>query len=307
MDPLSDVLSLLKVKSVLSARFEAAGPWALRFAAYRHVKFGGVVKGARWVWIEGATTPVKMEEGDFCLLTDGSPYCFASDPGVALQDGEQVFASHLEADGVVRYGSGAMRTISVGGLFEFDDDMSGLLLNFLPPLVHIRANSPGVSSLSAALELIKAETALFRPGAGAMAGGIANIVLVNVLRAHLAASPQSAGWLGALSDPRIGAALKMVHEEIARRWKVDELASKVGMSRTAFIERFKERVGLPPLEYLIRWRMTMARDALKTGNDSLSRIAAAVGYTSETTFSSAFKKMFGQSPGRYRSAARSKV
>ena len=136
MDPLSDVLSLLKVKSVLSARFEAAGPWALRFPAYRHVKFGGVIKGARWVWIEGLTAPVKMDEGDFCLLTNGSPYCFASDPGVALQDGVQVFASYLDADGIVRYGPGDMRTISVGGQFEFDDDMSSLLLNFLPPLVH---------------------------------------------------------------------------------------------------------------------------------------------------------------------------
>ncbi|RZF23948.1 AraC family transcriptional regulator [Paraburkholderia sp. UYCP14C] len=307
MDPLSDVLSLLKVKSVLSARFEAAGPWALRFPRYRHVKFGGVIKGARWIWIEGVTQPAKMQEGDFCLLTDGSPYCFASEPGVELQDGEKVFASQLDADGIVRYGTGKMRTISVGGQFEFDGDMSGLLLNFLPPLVHISADSPDARSLSAALELIRAETESVRPGAAAMAGSIANIVLVNILRAHLAASPRSAGWLGALSDPRIGSALGMVHGEIARRWKVEELASKVGMSRTAFIERFKELVGLPPLEYLIRWRMTIARDALKTGNDNLSVIAAAVGYTSETTFSSTFKRVFGQSPSRYRSEARNRL
>jgi AraC-like DNA-binding protein len=307
MDPLSDVFSLLRVKSVLSARFEAAGPWALHFPAYRHVKFGGVVKGARWVWIEGVTEPAKMEAGDFCLLTDGLPYCFASDPGVPLQDGDKVFASHLDADGIVRYGQGDRHMISVGGLFEFDDDMSGLLLNFLPPLVHIGADSPDARSLSAALELIRAETESVRPGAAAMAGSIANIVLVNILRAHLAASPRSAGWLGALADPRIGAALRMVHEEIARRWKVEELASKVGMSRTAFIERFKDLVGLPPLEYLIRWRMTIARDALKTGNDNLSSIAAAVGYASETTFSSTFKRMFGQSPSRYRLEARGKA
>ncbi|MEX3980774.1 helix-turn-helix transcriptional regulator [Paraburkholderia sp. EG287A] len=122
-----------------------------------------------------------------------------------------------------------------------------------------------------------------------MAGSLANIVLVNILRAHLAASSGPTGWLGALSDPGIGSALKMVHGDMARRWKVDELASKVGMSRTAFIERFKDLVGLPPLEYLIRWRMTIARDALKTGNDHLASIAAAVGYASETTFSSTSK------------------
>ena len=307
MDPLSDVFSLLRVKSVLSARFEASGPWALRFAAYRHVKFVGVVKGERWVWIEGVTEPTKMKEGDFCLLTDGSPYCFASDPGVARQDGEQVFASHLGADGIVRYGRGEACAISVGGIFQFDGDMSALLLNLLPPLVLVCADSPDARSLSATLEMIRAETESVRPGAAAMRGSLANIVLVNILRAHLAANPRSAGWLGALADPRIGSALRMVHEAIARRWKVEELASKVGMSRTAFIDRFKDLVGLPPLEYLIRWRMTIARDALRTGHDNLSSIAAAVGYASETTFSSTFKRMFGQSPSRYRSEARTKV
>jgi AraC-like DNA-binding protein len=292
---------------VLSARLEAAGPWALRFPAYRHVKFGGVVKGARWVWIEGVTGPAKMEEGDFCLLTDGSPYCFASDPGVPLQDGEKIFASHLGTDGIVRYGSGDDPTISVGGLFEFDGDMSGLLLNFLPPLVLISVESPDARALSAALELIRAETEMVRPGTAAVAGSLANIVLVNILRAHLAANSKSMGWLGALTDPRIGSALGMVHEDIARRWKVDDLAQRVGMSRTAFIERFKDLVGLPPLEYLIRWRMTVAMDALKTGDENLASIAAAVGYASETTFSSTFKRMFGQSPGRFRSEARSRV
>jgi AraC-like DNA-binding protein len=300
MDPLSDVFSLLKVKSVLSARFEAADPWALRFASYRHVKFVGIIKGDRWVWIEGVTTPVKMKEGDFCLLTDGSPYCFASDPSAEPRDGDTVFARDLGADGIVRYGRGERRTISVGGLFEFNGDMSSLLLNLLPPLVHVSADSPDARSLSAALELIRLETESVRPGAAAMAGSLANIVLMSILRAHLAASPKSSGWLGALLDPRIGAALRMVHEEIAHRWKVDELASKVGMSRTAFIERFKALVGLPPMEYLIRWRMTIAKDTLRTDNQNLATIAASVGYASETTFSSTFKRMFGQSPSRYR-------
>ncbi|RFU47957.1 AraC family transcriptional regulator [Paraburkholderia sp. DHOC27] len=300
MDPLSDVFSLLKVRSVLSARFEAVEPWALRFAAYRHVKFVGVVKGDRWVWIEGVTAPVKLQPGDFCLLTNGAPYCFASDPGVTAQDGDAVMLSHLESDGIVHLGQGEADSVSVGGRFEFDDDTSSLLLNLLPPLVHVAADSPNARALSAALELIRAETDAIRPGAAAMAGSIANIVLVNILRGHLAAHPTSTGWLGALSDPRIGAALRMVHAEIARRWKVEELASKVGMSRTAFIERFKDLVGLPPLEYLIGWRMTLARDALKTGNDTLAGIAAAVGYASETTFSATFKRMFGQSPSRYR-------
>lgn len=307
MDPLSDAFALLKVKSLLSARFEAAEPWALRFAAYRHVKFVGVIKGDRWVWIEGVTAPAKMKAGDFCLLTDGLPYCFASDPDVEPDDGEKVLAEGIGSDRIVHYGEGETRAISVGGRFEFDGDMSGLLLNLLPPLVLVSADSPDARLLGTALELIREETESVRPGAAAIASSVANIVLVNILRTHLAASPRSAGWLGALSDPRIGSALRMMHGEIARRWKVEELASKIGMSRTAFIVRFKDLVGLPPLEYLIRWRMTAARDALKTGNDNLSSIASAVGYASETTFSATFKRMFGQSPSQYRLEARSKV
>jgi hypothetical protein len=254
MDPLSDAFALLKVKSLLSARFEAAEPWALRFAAYRHVKFVGVIKGDRWVWIEGVTAPAKMKAGDFCLLTDGLPYCFASDPDVEPDDGEKVLAEKIGSDRIVHYGEGEAHAISVGGRFEFDGDMSGLLLNLLPPLVLVSADSPDARLLGTALELIREETESVRPGAAAIASSVANIVLVNILRTHLAASPRSAGWLGALSDPRIGSALRMMHGEIARRWKVEELASKIGMSRTAFIVRFKDLVGLPPLEYLIRWQ-----------------------------------------------------
>jgi AraC-like DNA-binding protein len=211
---------------------------------------------------------------------------------------------HQSPDGIVRYGRGERQSISIGGIFEFNGDKSGLLLNVLPPLVHVSSDSPEARSLGATLELIRAETESVRPGKAAMAGSLANIVLVNILRAHLAASPRSSGWLGALLDPRIGAALRMVHEEIAHRWKIDELASKVGMSRTAFIERFKALVGLPLMEYLIRWRMTIAQDALRTDNQNLANIAVSVGYASETTFSSTFKKMFGQSPSRYRAEAK---
>jgi AraC-like DNA-binding protein len=148
------------------------------------------------------------------------------------------------------------------------------------------------------------ETELARPGATAVAGSLANIVLVNILRAYLVSDSPPTGWLGALADPKIGRALGVMHGDTARRWKVEDLASEVGMSRTTFAERFKARVGLPPLEYLIRWRMTIARNALKADSESLSDIATAVGYESETAFSSAFKRVCGQSPGRYRNSVR---
>ncbi|MDB5978803.1 MAG: transcriptional regulator, AraC family [Nevskia sp.] len=304
MDPLSDVFSLLKVQSVLSARLEAAGPWAMRFPGYQHLKFGGVIEGARWLWIEGVLAPVKMEAGDFYLLSNGLPYCFASDPAAPLLDGSRTFAEHLCEDGIIRYGTGGLRTVGAGGRFTFDDDLSGLLLDLLPPLIHIRGDSPQARSLGAALALIGFETEAARPGAAAMAGSLANIVLVNILRAYLDSETRPVGWLGALADARTGRALHLMHGDVARRWKVEDLAAAVGMSRTSFAERFRVLVGLPPLEYLIRWRMAKARSALKEGRDTLAVIAERIGYESETAFSQAFKRLFGESPGRYRIQAR---
>jgi len=104
----------------------------VRFPAYRQVKFGGVLEGSRWLWMEGETERVKLEEGDFYLLIDGLPYCFASDLSVEVMDGEKVLAENLGADGIVRYGRGETRTVRTGGRFTFDDDMSELFLKFLP-------------------------------------------------------------------------------------------------------------------------------------------------------------------------------
>ena len=301
MDPLSEVLSLLKVKSVLSARLEAAGPWAMRFPAYRHIKFGGVLEGSRWLWIEGALELTRLEAGDFYLLTNGIPYCFANDLNAELVDGHKAIAENTGADGIARYGQGDMKTIGIGGLFTFEDETSDLLLRFLPPFVHIRSDSQNAQPLRSALELIRYETDKLRPGTDVLAGTLATIVLVNILRAYLSSSPQPAGWLGALADHRIGNALDKMHRDIVRRWKVEDLASEVGMSRTSFTERFKAFVGISPLDYLTRWRMTVAQNVLRNEDAKLSQIAERVGYESETAFSAAFRRMFGISPGRYRS------
>lgn len=300
MDPLSDVFSLLRVQSVLSARIEVLGPWSLRFSAYRHMKFGGVLEGSFWLWAEDGTPPVKLEEGDFYLLTRGQPYCTGSDPKLNPGDGRKVLASRICPNGIVRYGKAGERMSAAGGRFIFDDDTSDLLLPLLPPLVHVPAASDSAAPLRAVLELLRLETEAVRPGALVAAVSLANMVLVQILRVHLASGVIAPGWLGALSDPKIGAALGYMHADVARRWKIEELASAVAMSRTTFTERFKALVGLPPLSYLIRWRMAVAGAALRSGK-SVSAVAESVGYGSDVAFNSAFKRTTGRSPGRYRS------
>lgn len=303
-DPLSDVLSLLGVQSFLSRRLEAHGSWALRFPSYKHMKFGGIIEGTRWVWIEGVTSPVELQAGDFYLLTDGGPYCFASDPRAKPVNGLTFMERHLHPDGVVRFGTGAGRTVGTGGRFTFDNDVGTPLLQSLPPLIHIRSNVPYARALRSALDLLTFETEATRLGAAAISASLCQLVLVNILRAYLASQPHPQGWLGALADPSIGAALVLMHTDVARRWKVADLAREVAMSRTSFAERFKRLAGLAPLDYLTRWRMTIASNALKHHDANLATIAQDIGYESDTAFSLAFKRTFGCSPGKYRNNAR---
>lgn len=301
MDPLSDILSRLRVQSVLSAKMEARGAWAMRFPAYRHMKFGGLIEGARWIWTENSR-PIRLKAGDFYLLTDGRPYCVASDLSLEPVDGAAVFTSHMEADGVVRYGHDGARTVAAAGRFTFADDQVGGLLRLLPPLIHIPKGSPGSEPLAALLPLIGIETETAALGTLVAASSLANLVLVQIIRAHLASGAPSSGWLSGMADPHIGAALSMMHGDIGRRWTVDEIARAVGMSRTAFSQRFRQHVGAPPLQYLTSWRMTVAGAALKSGEQSLTEVAGAVGYGSATAFSIAFKREIGLSPGGFRSS-----
>jgi AraC-like DNA-binding protein len=299
-DPLSGVFTVLNVESFLSRRFEAAGSWALRFPQYSHMKFGCVIEGRRWVWIEGTTAPLLLEPGDFYLISSGTPYLFASDADAEPLDGLSVMKNYLQPDGVVRYGSGQERTVGVGGRFTLDEETSGFLLRSLPPLIHVRGTTPEARSLRSALDLLIYETEAVRPGNGAIGASLCRIVLVNILRAYIESGEKPEGWLGALADRRIGSAVGKMHQDVAHRWTLQKLANEVGMSRTSFAERFRRLVGMAPLEYLTMWRMTIARNALRGDRTNLANIAEKVGYDSETSFSAAFRRMFGKSPGRYR-------
>jgi AraC-like DNA-binding protein len=241
----------------------SAGPWALRFPPIAMSSSGGVIEGARWFWIDGSSERVKLNAGDFYLLTDGRPYCFASDPASPVLEGVEVMAANVSDDGIVRIGAGHPHTVGAGGRFVFDQEMSGWLIELLPPVIVIRGDSPQAHSLRPTLELIQLETERVVQPRPSFAASLASIVLVNILRAHLASDVPPVGWLGALGDPKIGEALRHMHAEVQRNWKVADLAAAVSMSRTRFSERFRAKVGLPPLEYLTRWRMMLARQSLR--------------------------------------------
>lgn len=303
MDPLSAVLSMLQVGSTLSSRFEAHGRWAFRFPAYAsHIKLGSVLAGRVQLQLP-RVRPVLLDEGDFYLLTNGQPFCSASVPAGPVQDAAPAYRDHRGPDGVVRWGDpkGGARVVLASGRFAFEGEVGELLLRHLPPLIHLRANDPGTRPLAGLLDLLRWETGDARPGAVIAKANLAALVLVQALRVYLQTTPQPQGWLAAMGDARIGAALSALHGDLAARWTVDRLAAVAGMSRTAFAVHFKRLTGSTPLDYLVQWRMTVARHALKHGDEGVARIAERVGYQSDTAFSAAFKRATGYSPGRFRS------
>jgi AraC-like DNA-binding protein len=295
VDPLAEVFSLLQIRSAASSRLEAGGAWALRFPAQPFLKFNAVVRGECWIVMAGRR-PHRLQAGDSYLLSNSPSYVLTTDLQLEPQDGAALFAKSPSK--IVRYHG--TETALLGGGFEFQAGTARLVLDRLPHFVCIPAQEPAAAILRNTLQLLDEELINNRMGASVMTRRLADILLVQTLRAYVASHGiANAGWLGALSDRRIGTALTILHGDVSRNWQVGDLAARVGMSRSGFALRFKALVGVPPLEYLTLWRMEMARDALRRNEGSITSIALQVGYGSESAFSNAFKRLYGRAPGRY--------
>jgi AraC-like DNA-binding protein len=301
MDPMSDVLTLLNVRGAFSSRFEASGRWALRFQSYRYIKIGAIVSGACWFTVEGVP-PLRLSAGDCYLLAGGRPYQMANDLSLEPDDGHAVYRRFPNAR-TVRYGtatSDTERTVIVGGSITLDDMSAALLLDCLPLVARIPADSPPAQALHPVLGMLADETGAEPLGSAVMIKHLTQILFIHALRAHLTSEESVPGWLGALNDPQIGTALTLMHQQAIRRWTVADLAAEVDMSRSSFALRFKTLVGLPPLDYLLHWRIRSAAEALRGGGRTVASVAAEWGYASESAFSNAFKRVTGQPPARYR-------
>lgn len=296
MDPLSDVLAMLRPQSALSAGLDAGGAWAIRFPAHDGIKFNAVMRGACWVVVEGEPDPVRMAAGDCFLLTRGRSFHLASDLTLPAIEAAAIY-DHA-ADNVATCNGGGDFFL-VGGRFFFAGDAAGLLFDALPAIVPIRDASNQAAILRWALDQLAMELRQGAPGGALMADHLAQIMLLQVLRLWLAAA-QPTGWLGALADPRLARALAALHADPARRWTVAELAARAGMSRTTFADTFRAVVGQPPLAYLAGWRMQRAADRLLRSGDPVAAIAYAVGYESETAFRTAFRRHMACTPMQYR-------
>jgi AraC-like DNA-binding protein len=298
MDPLSDVLSLLKPRSYVSGGFDVGGRLSVRFGKHEGIKCYAVVSGEIWLAVEGVSHPVRLTTGDCFLLPRGWPFCLATDLTAQPVEALSILATARRIGGVVTVNGGG-DCLVVGGHFALTGDHAGMLLGALPPIVHIR-NESDKAAMRWSLERMRQELREGEPGGFLMAQHLAHLMLLQALRLHLAeGSETNVGWLFALSDKHIGAAISAVHDAPAHPWTLQTLAERAGMSRSTFALRFKERVGESPMEYLTRWRMLLAGDRLMNSSDPVSLIARSLGYESESAFSTAFKRVMGRSPRQY--------
>lgn len=294
MDPLSDIIALLRPSAAMAKPIAARGQWGVRYRAHDAPGFTLILKGAAWITFEGEA-PLRLATGDFLLLP--------STPAFSLANAPDADCVPVEPQGMaVRHGeqAGEADFVSLGGSFAIERTNAPLLLALLPGRIHIPATAGKATRFGRLVELLAEECATEDPGKSLIVQRMLEVLLIEALRSHGEGSDgAAAGLLHGMRDPALARVLRAVHADVRAGWTVAELAGIAGMSRSAFAVRFAEMLGCAPIEYLARWRMALAKDALLRGAKSLDRIADEIGYDSASAFSTAFRRRLGCPPGQF--------
>lgn len=302
MDVLSDVLHALRFKGRLFCRMELTAPWGLIDTPPDDMaQFHMVERGGGWLNLPEYELTAALAAGDFILVSNVQQLVLRDAPSTDIIPFSQLTSG--EDKRIIHYGGAGMATTLLCGAFQPDAKVTMQpLLKLLPPLIHIKGSDGSAPPwLATILAQIGAEGGMEAPGAETLVAHLIDALFVYVLRDWIQQSPdQPKGWLAALQDPLIAGALQAIHQAPQQAWTIEALAQQVGLSRSAFAARFKSVVGEPPLTYLARWRMQMAIGLLRDPYQSLTDIAQCIGYDSVYSFSKAFKKWVGVSPGRFR-------
>ena len=296
-DPLSEVIGLLRPRAVFAKRISGAGRWGVRYSDYGEPSFCTVLEGSCRLAVDGHPA-ITLDAGDFLLLP--------ATPGFTLSGFEPVTPEHIDPKVTsaptdeVRHGTpdGPPDVRLLGGWFVFDSPDAALLGSLLPAVVHVR----GAERLSMLVRLVGEESSEQRSGRDLVLTRLVEVLLIEALRSTPGEDAHP-GLLRGLADARLAPAIRQMHGDVARSWTVTQLAQTAALSRSAFFDRFTRKVGLPPMEYLLAWRMALAKDLLRRHEFALTEVAERVGYGSASTFSTAFSRYEGQPPSRYARAS----
>lgn len=297
-DPLSQIIGLLHPRAAFANVISGKGRWAVRYAEYGKPSFCIVLEGGCQLAVDGHAS-FAIGAGDFILLPTTPAFTLCSDDSSppVLWD-----ADALPSDGSeVRYGDtdGAPDMRSLGGAFVFDSGDPALLVSLLPAVMHVS----GSTRLTQLVAMVAEETVAAEPGNESALSRLVELLLIEAMRSTMAGSAPP-GLLRGLGDPRLAVALTLMHAQMERPWTVAQLASAAALSRSTFFERFTQVVGVAPMEYLLAWRMQLAKQWLRQGELRTSEIAERVGYGSGSAFSVAFRRYSGMAPSQYSHLAR---
>ena len=299
MDALTDVVSLLKPRTVLMGSMVARGEWGVQVPPQPGPMLYFITGGSA-LFRAGDSAPTRLTGGDFVLSGYPSADTFFSREGTAIVLSDDDFkASHtIDGEIVVGQTEAGPATRIVGGCILCDTANADLLPELLPRLVHIRAQEPVGARLAGLISYISDEASNARAGSELILSRLLEVLLIETLRREAAKLPYP-GILRGLSDPQLARAISNIHADVRRGWTIAELAQQAGMSRSAFARKFSEAVGLAPVEYLLRWRMAIAKDTLRHSRGTLDEIAEKVGYRSASAFSTVFSQKVGCPPSEY--------
>ncbi len=276
----------------------------MRFPAPAGAKFNSVIVGSCTIETEGLEHPLTLRAGDSFLLTRPQEFVLSTSPRTSVQSASPFFRATGGTSAEVGPVEQPVTARLVGGSFTFGRRARELLLDALPPLIHLPAHADGAAMVPHLLSRIDHEAHKGRIGANVVTEHLAVVLLIDVVRYHLAHHPDGTSWLQGLGDPVVSAALHAIHADPARRWTVRLIADATHVSRSTLAARFKAAVGQGPLEYLTRWRLELGAHRLAATDQTIATIADAVGYGSEAAFALAFKRELGTPPGSYRKEAR---
>jgi AraC-like DNA-binding protein len=292
-DPLAEVVTLLQPGATFSKVVSGAGAWRVRRSEAGRPFYSVVLEGCCRLAVEGHE-PITLQAGDFILIPSAYSFTMSSLEPPESEDIETTPVALL--DGKFRLGDpdGSPDVQSLVGHFVFGSPDAALLVSLLPQLVLVR----GEKRLATLVQLVGDESREQRPARDVILARLLEVLLIEALRST-AGTTASPGLLRGLTDSRLAVAIRQMHESPTRPWTVAQLAKEAALSRSAFFERFNRAVGVAPMEYLLAWRMALAKNWLRRKEGSVAEVAERVGYSSQSTFSVAFTRHVGLPPTQY--------
>lgn len=293
VDPLAEVVTLLKPGAPHSKLVSAAGRWSVRREESGRPFFCVVLYGSSRLEVDGHE-PITLQEGDFVLIPAAHGFTASGLEPTPPQNlnSSKVVMLHGEVRHGIQEGPPDVRLLI--GYCEFGSPDAALLVSLLPELVHVR----GERRLATLVQLVREESREQRPARDVILERLLEVVLIEALRST-AGTTASPGLLRGLADERLAAAIRLMHESPTLPWTVAQLAKEAALSRSAFFERFSRAVGVAPMEYLLSWRMALAKKLLREKEVGVAEVAERVGYSSASTFSVAFTRYVGLPPTQY--------